>query len=429
MPVLNLVSLLTFFEETDGQGIGPNGTSGVSTGAEWETEESGGTAFQMPHVPSSLDVSGIQIEEVTPDSPKRRVFETQAAEQTLSNTQFPFQSYLTGRGSALADGVTATATALSRMLQNCLGGVSLTATRTATGGGHTTTVVNVNSAVTWEVGDIVAWEDADGLLHPRVITAIAGLAVTLEPALPVAPSDDDLIRGGATLYIDEDVITDTASNTGSTLSACIQKGSNGSAGWELNMCKAQLGAVNFARNAFPTLDFSVSSGRHTDPSDGPDPDLPTASFPSPQLIGPDTSIIIGDTGTSALGTVCNGTVSVDPGVPVVPLECMADNLGTTEGYGLYSTAPADTLIEVDLFPFDEQWYADKAAGTNKRIAVIKNATSGNCFAFFAENCEIQPVTPGTGDFTSVSPRLRAVEHDPATATTAIQRSKFKIFLG
>ncbi len=427
--VLNLVSLLTFYPETVGQGIGPNGTSGVSTGAQWEAAELATTAFQMPHLAASLDVSGIQIEEVSPEAAKRRIFETQRSQQTLPNTEFPFTSYLTGTGSTLADGVTASATALSQMLEHCLGGVSLTATHTVAGGGHTATVVNVDDTTTWSVGDVVAWEDADGRKHPRVITDITGLAVSLEPALPEAPADDDLIRGGATAFISEAVITDTSSTPGSTMSAVIQKGGNGEAGFEANMCKAQLTSISFARNEFATMDFSVFSGRHTDPSAGPDPEFPTASYPTPQVIGPDTQVIIGDAGTTTLGTVCNGTVSVDPGVPVTPLPCMADNLDTTGGYGLYSTAPADTTVSVDLFPSSTSWYTDKAADTNKRIAVIKNGSDGNCFAFFAENCEIQTVTPGSGDFTSTEPQLRAVEHNPSTATTALERSKFRLYLG
>ena len=104
-------------------------------------------------------------------------------------------------------------------------------------------------------------------------------------------------------------------------------------------------------------------------------------------------------------------------------------LADTEGYGLFSTGPANTVISVDLFPFSNSWYTDKAAETNKRIAVIKNGTSGNCFGFFAQNCEIQTVTPGNGDFTSVDPNLRAVETNPDTATTELERAKFRIFIG
>jgi hypothetical protein len=297
MSVLNLVSLLTLFPETVAQGIGPSGVSGVSTGAQWVAAEAGSTAFQVPHLASSLTTSSIETEELTPEQISRRIFETVRSQPGLSNVQVPFQSYLTGRGSALDDGVTATDTALSQVLENALGGVSFAATRTATGGGHTTTVVNVDSVGTWAVGSVVAWEDSNGQLHPRVITDITGLAVTFNTALPSAPADDDLIRGGATLYIDEDAIADTSSTLGSTLSGVIQKGSNGSAGWEVNGAKAELTGLNFERNGFPLLDFTLFCARHTDPSAGPNPDLPTASFPTPQVIGPDSSIIVSSSKT------------------------------------------------------------------------------------------------------------------------------------
>lgn len=429
MTVRNLVSLLTLFPETVAQGIGPSGVSGVSTGAQWEAAETGGTAFQVPHIASSLTTSSIETQEFTPDQVRRRFFETDRSQSGLSNVDVPFQSYFTGRGEALADGVTATDTALSQLVENCLGGVALTATRTLAGGGHSPTVVNVDDATTLAVGAVIAWEDADGRLHPRVITNIAVLAVTLNTALPSTPSDGDLMRGGATLYIDEDVIGDTSSNLGSTLSGVIQKGSNGSAGWEVNGAKAELTGINFERNGFPLLDFTLFCARHTDPSAGPDPDFPTASFPNPQIVGPDSSIIVENAGTSTLTNVCNGTVAVTPGVPVSPLECMADNLDDMEGIGLWSTSPADTLVEVDIYPFTSAWYTDKAAETNKQVAVIKHGSSGDCFAFFAQNCEIQTVVAGDEEFTSSNLTLRAVEHNPATATTALERSKFRLFLG
>lgn len=430
MTVLNTVSLLTFFEETVAQGIGPSGVSGVSSGAQWVAAEAGGTAIQIPHIASSLSTSSIETEEVTPDQVRRRIFETERSQEALSNTQFPFQSYLSGLGSAIADGVTPTATALSRVMQNALGGVSFAPTRTLAGGGHTATVVNVDDATGLAVGQVIAWEDpATGLCHPRVITDVTALAVTLNTALPSTPADGALMRGGATLYIDEDVIGDTSSNLGSTMSGCIQKGANGNAGWEVNGCKLQLGGLTFGRNEFPTVDFNVWSARHTDPSLGPDPTFPTAVFPTTQVMGPDSSVIIEDAASTVLSTVCNGSATVDPGVPVVPLECMADNLDDMEGYGLYSSAPADTLIELDVFPFDTSWYVDKAADTNKQVAIIKHADSGNTFAFFAQNCEIRTVVGGDGDFTSSNLTLRAVEHNPDTATTALERSKFRIYIG
>lgn len=429
MSVLNIVSLLTIFEEDTAAGVGPNGTSGVSTGTEWETEESGGGAFQMPHVSSSLSTSAFNVESLIPDYARRRIFETQRAIEGLSNNQWTFQSYLTGRGSTLAAGTTATATALSRFLVLCMGGVSYTETVTLTGGGHTTTVVNVDDATTLAVGNCIAWEDSNGVCHPRVITNISTLAVTLWPALPEAPSDDDLCRGGATIYIDEDVIGNSAGGLSRTFSACIQKGADASAGWEANGSKPQLTGISFERNAFPMLDFNCFSARFTDPSSGPDPDLSAAVFPTPQVMGPDSQIIIENAGTTTITTVCNGSASIDPGVPVVPLECMADNLGQMEGIGLYSSAPADTLIEVDVYPFATSWYTDKANEQNQGIAITKNGDSGNTFAFFAQNCELVSVAGGDNDFTSSNLTLRAVEHNPSTATTALERSKFRIFIG
>ena len=429
MSVLNLVSILCLFEETVGQGIGPNGSSGVSTGTEWETQESLGNAVVLPHLASSLGIDSITETEVSPEFVRQRIFQTQPTQSALSNVTFGMTSYFTGSGVTLAAGSLATATALSRLVQNALGGVHYTETCTLTGGGHTATIVNVDDASTLAVGAVFAWEDGDGLLHPRVITDVTGTAITLNLALPAVPADDDLMRGGATLFIDEAVIGDTSSTLGSTFSAVIQKGSATSAGWELNGCKAELSTLTFGRNEFPTMEFNVQAMRFSDPSVGPDPEFPSASVPTPQVIGPDSQIVLSDAGSTVMETYCNGTVSVTAGVPVTPLECLVDQLGTTEGIGLYSSSPADTVVEIDTYPYRTDWHVDRRNRTNKQLMISKNAASGNCLAFFAQNLEITTVAPGSGDFTSSNLSLRAVEHNPDTATTALERSKFRLFIG
>lgn len=427
----NLVSLFTLFEETVGQGIGPNGTSGgtVSSSAEWVAAELAGTAVQIPHLASSLALDGIKKTPISPEEARVRFFQTQRPDYGLSNTEFGCTSYLTGRGAALANGVTATSTAVGRLTTNALGGVHYTATRTAAGGGHTTTVVNVDSAATYAVGAVIAWEDSDSIAHPRVITDISGLAITLSTALPDTPSDGDLFLGGATHYIDEAVIGDTSTNLGSTFSACLQKGENGSAGWEANGCKAALSSVTFGRNEYPTLEFGISSARFTGPATGPSPTLPTASYPNPSVIGPDTVVLISDFDSTALSTVCNGTASIDPGVPVKALECMTARTGNMEGIGLYSTEPADTIVDINLFPHAVSWYTDQDAEQDKQVAVIRNGPSGACFGVFMQHCEINEAAPGSDDFTSSVLKFRAVEVNSATATTALERSKIRIFLG
>ena len=427
----NLVSLFTVYPETGGQGIGPNGTTGgtVSTSAEWVAAELAGTAVQIPHLASSLSLDSVKLTLVSPEEARARFFQTQRPDYGLSNVDFGFTSYLTGHGLALADGATATQVAVGAMLLNALGGEHHTATRTAAGGGHTTTVVNVDDATTYAVGAVVAWEDADGLSHPRVITDVTGQAVTLSSALPSAPVDGDLLRGGTTYFIDENVIGDTSSNPGSTFSACLQKGENGSAGWEANGCKAALSSVTFGRNEYPTLEFGVNAARFTGPATGPSPTFPTASFPSPSVIGPDSQVLISNVGSTALETVCNGTATIDPGVPVKPLECMTARTGNMEGIGLYSTEPADTLVDIDLFPHSVAWYTDQDSNQDKQVAIIRNGASGGCFGVFMQHCEIREAAPGSDDFTSSVLQFRAVEVNAATATTSLERSKIRIFLG
>lgn len=428
MPTNN-VSQVTLYEETAGQGIGPNGTSGgtVSTSAEWVAAELAGTAFQVPHLASSLALDSLKKTPISPESPRQRIFQTERPDYGLSNAELSLQSYLTGSGVALVDGSLAAQTALSRALLNCLGGVHYGATSTLTGGGHTTTVVTVDDASTLAVGAVVAWEDPDGLCHPRVITDITGTDITLNTALPAVPADDDLLRGGATLYIDEDVIGDTSTNAASTLSGCFQKGSNGSAGFEVNGMKLGLSAMAFARNEYPTLDFAATIARFTNPATGPSPTMPTATYPNPSVIGPDTQVQIADVGSTTLTLVCNGTATVDPGVPVATLECMTARTGNMEGVGLYSSEPADTLIDVDIFPRTVAWWTEQDSDTDKQVAIVRLGSSGSCFGFFATQCEINEVSDGAGDFTNNLIKLRAVEVDGAT--NALERSKFRIFIG
>ncbi len=432
MAVTSYISLLTGFEETVGQGIGPNGTTGgtVSTGAEWETAEAGGTAFQIPHIPSSLSFESLERTVIEAERTKARVFTTDPRVPGLSNAELSFQSYLTGRGSALAAGVLATQTPLSRTLLNCLGGVHYAETCTLAAGGHTTTVVNVDDASTLAVGAIVAPLDpTTGLAHPRRITDVTALAVTLDRELPFTPADGNLVLGGATLFIDEDVICDTASNLGSTMSLVGQKGQNGAAGFEMNGCKLGLSSMSFERNGFATLDLSLMAARFTDPSSGPDPTLPDAVFPNPLAIGPDTQLAIANIGVTTNTLVCNGAMTVEAGVPVVPIPCMTARTGNMEGYAGYTIEPGDTLVDLDLYPYATSWFADYDNEQLKNVSVSRLGASGNIFSVHFPQCEIlnTPKQLNADNILRSGVQFRAQE--VTGATTALARSKFVIFLG
>ncbi len=433
MTATNFVSIATFYEETDGLGIGPSGEDSAtpSTSADWEDAEAAGEAFQLPHIASTLSLDTLQHTMLTPEQVRTRLFQTQRRERGLSNVEsLPLQTYLTGLGAPLDVDIVPPLTALVRVLRNALGGIHLVQTRPLAGGGHSTTTITVDDATTYRVGAVVAWEDpATGLCHPRQIVALAGNQATLDLELPSVPEDGQTIRGGVTIFIDEDVICDTSANLGSTLSGCLQKGRNGEPGFEVNGLKFALASMTFERNSFATLDFAGPAARFTTPPNGPSPTLPDRDQPDPLAIGPDTQIVLSNVGETELREVCNTTLSVEPGVPVVSQPCMGQH-GPQEGVAFYTSEPADTTITVDVFPFSPGFFADFDDGQHKQVSVTRLGRSGSVASVRFPNAEIFN-TPGRGgdSVATSSLTLRGLENALATSTDALSRSKFVIYLG
>lgn len=432
MAATNFVSLLTFFPETVAQGVGPNGdTSGaVSTAAQWLAAEAGGTAFQLGHIAESLDMSGVDKETLTAEQTKQRIFQTDARVDGLPAIDVPLSAYLTGSGVTTAAGTTISLTPEMRWLQHCLGGIHRTETVTLAGGGHTTTVINVDDATTLAEGAHVAWIDpATGLGHTRRIDDVTGLAVTLDRELPSVPADGEECAGTATIFINEDVICDTSAATGRTLSILSQKRANGTSGWEKRGCKAAVTSLGFERNGFATAEYQILGADFTAPPDGPAPTMPDFTSPRPIAIGPDTEVTINDVNDTTRSLKCNGSFAVEPGVPVVAAECMGMATDAMPGIGYFTTEPADTKVTVDVFPFAESWFTDFANGQHKSLYMTRLGTPGNMLAVgfpYAEIFNIPKLGDANGAATNAL-EFRAKEVDGAT--TALARSKFCIVIG
>ena len=165
------LSLLTYFPETT-QGTPP------ADAAAWIA-----SGVRLRHLGESLDISGVERSLLEDMRNQYRVKGTEARVQGIDNPEFPFAVYGHGLGETTAAGEQVATDApgyqLALLLGHALGGITRGYSTQVSGGGSTTTVVAVDDASDYAVGDFVAIEFATppadyppGTAWPRRITAI-----------------------------------------------------------------------------------------------------------------------------------------------------------------------------------------------------------------------------------------------------------------
>ena len=417
-------SQLAYFQEVT-QGLSPaNAAAWVSSGQ------------QIRHVAESLDPSSIIAAALEDLRSQKRVHAVNRKVEGLRNVEFPFSNYITGSGVVTADSSEIVETPLMTLLTHALGGLDLNTSTTLAGGGHTASIVNVTAATGMVVGGHLAFELAadPGVSHIRRITDVSTLAITLDQDLPSVPADADLVHAMATIYIDPDVLIDSNGGGGPfTFSWLIQKGLAGALeNFEIKGSKAMLGAMNFTRGELPTMDFNVMAANFVSPQTAPTPSwtLDPDGF-APVAIGPNTEIFFQDNGTVTDNQINVSEVTIDPGVPVIRVPTVTESQANMEGTCNYATGPADTLIDINIVPFNTDEFDDWDADTFMVFRLAKVAAAGSLFAVSIPNAEIAAY-PARGTVDAVSSRqiqLRAHEETDTIATTDLWKSKIAIAIG
>lgn len=405
-------SLLALFLETT-QGSGP------ANGAAWVTAcGSLTTGARLRHLADSLDVSGIEQAVVADERSQETVFGKEYDVKGLRNVTFPFTLYATGSGTATAQDDQISQTGLGLVLEHCLGGVHRSNSTILTGGGHTTTTINVDDATNIIHGCLIAVEDVtDGTIAVRRVLDVNTLAVVLDEVLPFTPADNDIVHGMITAYVDESVLADSSVGP-TTLSYLIQKGLATTENFECNGCKTELKTISLPRGGLPTLAFETQVASFDPPGTAPSPTWSTTAIHgvAPVSIGPDSVWTYQTQDTTTLNPVHVSECNIEVGVPQVAVDTNTEVEDGMEGRQCYSTAPADTTVSLTM-PMASSHWSNFAADQYKRIRFYKRANEGQIFAVHFSRCQIKPPKRGVNGAVSAT-QMMFVSHPDAANSEA-----------
>lgn len=413
-------SQLAFFPEVT-QGTGP------ANGAAWVA---GGVRIR--HIGDSFDVSGVEQQVVADERSQEGIFDEEYSVKGLRNTSFPFATYMTGSGIATAATTQIAITPLMTLLAHALGGIHRSNSTTLSGGGHTTSTINVASATNIVHGCLIAVEDVtDGTVAIRRVLDVNTLAVVLDEVLPFTPADTDLVHGMATIYVDETVLVDSSAGP-TTFSWLGQKGLAAALeNWEFNGCKSELKSLALERGGLPLLTFDTMAASFDPPGTAPSPTWTSDPIGNaPVSIGPDSVITYQTQGTTTINAVQVAKFAIEVGVPVVPVDTNTEVEDGMEGRQGYTTQPADTVISLDIVPFASTPWTHFAADSLRRLRFYKRAQEGQLFAVHFSRCELKPPKRGVaGQVSANSLTLRALKDATNSEATNQQMWRSKILLG
>jgi hypothetical protein len=429
------LSLLTYFPEVT-QGTPPaNAAAWISSGV------------RIRHIAASLDMSGIEREQLVDERNQTRVKGTQARVEGLDNPEFPFAVYAHGTGETTADGDQVATDApgyqLGFLLGHALGGITRTRSGTIADGSSTTSVLAVTDATDWTVGDFIAVQFATPptgyaatTAWPRRVIARDSVSspntITVDQVLPATPAAADLIHGCIVTYPDEDIISDSTGASGRTLSWLVQKGLPGAGStvresYEFRGCVATLQTFSMERGQLKQFAFQVMAGSHADPTDAPWPTAWSANAElglAPLSIGPLTECWFVTEGATTNTNIQINAFSCEPGVPRVRVETITSSAVNMQGTYGYSTAPAETLLTVEITPYRISEWTDQTAGTYKTLRWARLGPAGSGLAVhFPKLSHVK--TPGRTEnntTTAVGVQFKAHEEDSLGTTTELQQA-------
>jgi hypothetical protein len=434
------LSLLTYFSETT-QGTPPaNAAAWIASGV------------RLRHIAETLDVSGVERVLIPDERNQSRVFATEARIEGLDNPEFPFAVYAHGLGETTATGQQVATDApgyeLGLLLGHAIGGITRGYSNTCLVS-STTLILNVTDASDHTVGEFVAVEYAtayspypDGTAWPRRIVALDTVStpntITLDQALPQAPATGDPIHGCLVMYPDEDVIADSSAASGRTRSYLAQKGLPGAGAgaresWEFRGCVETLQNIAWERGGDMRFAFQVMAGSHASPEAAA---WPTAWAANAELglatlsFSPLTELWMVTAGVTTNTLVQISKFEVEPGVPRVRNETVTTGAANMMGTYGYSTAPAETLVNLTVTPFGISQWTDQRAGTYKTARLARLGPPGSGIAVHFERLShvVTPKREVKGTNTDVMVQLKAHEATALGTTTELQQAKFCIVM-
>lgn len=406
--------------------------------AAWASE----SRFQI--VSDSFDPAGLKPQMIEDMRSQTNALDRERMVEGLRNGEFTYQIYASGTGSTTGAGTQVSETVLSRILENGMGGLHRSNSTVLSGGGHTTTSIQVTAETNFAEGAHIMWESpTTGECHVRrLLQNTSGTIWTLDEALPETPLDADVIHGCITIYPDPDVIANSNSS-GRQLSYLMQLGAasiSDAATFVAVGCVNTVSGISWPRNGMPTFDVSAMYATCVMPNESPPTSISWAAAPvgvAPAVVGPSGRVFFQNRGTTTQNTPCTASVEVAPGLPRTRVETVTEAADNMHGTCHYSISKPDSKVTLTLANFATTEWTNFATPTHKQFRTQAGTQPGFCFAMGAANCEVLPPSWARANDTDartveLRPHLgtdTTVGSNPFTTDTALTRAPFFFVLG
>lgn len=329
----------------------------------------------------------------------------------------------------------ATTNLLHELLKHMLGNGTLgysSAITTAT----SATELDLTTATGLDEGQWYWFEDADdaGNLFPVRALTVSGSTATWHVAVPYTPTLSDTCYAALVHHYDQDTLSNPADADASTWSILYEKGSHL---WEINGCALQLDGITVERNKPPKLNISAM-GSYAKPYGDGAPSAPTwtgtvegaAGLP----VGNNLHFHLQAKGTTTLTDYNLISATFSPGIPKNRKETVTEATSQAQGTAGYSTSPADTTMECQIYidgTTVQDYWDNKTA---LQCTLYQRGAQGACWAIHgADVVLMEPPKRASGNDSNLWNVKLEFREDRSLDSTATDleraRSKFTIITG
>jgi hypothetical protein len=340
-------------------------------------------------------------------------------------------SRLWSTGETFSTGVSVAETWLGQLLEHALGGSSLGSHATIT----TVTsqlILEVDDAGDLAVGQVIGLQDFTtpgafaSRVFPAVITAIDGVEITIDRAMPFTVAVGDHVIGAETAYYDQAALTNPDDAGSSTLSILIQKGTDV---WVAGGAHLALDSIAMERGMQPKLNWSVLAAKGYPPGVTGAVTAPTwagtiEGSVDVRAIGRDTHCRLATFGATTTSEIEIFSAAMATGCPVLAQDGVTElNAGSPGRIG-YRTEPADTTVTIVVAMADAEqtrW----TAGTLCTLTYSQTAAIGFGWCVHLRKCFLMaPPKPMAADANKYELTFKA--SDDIAGATELACSKILI---
>jgi len=342
-----------------------------------------------------------------------------------------------GSEASTTDGTQVAETEISKALNRAFGGTWRGyATTAKTAGAHTTTAIELTSATGYDEGGYLNYIDSNGYSNVRKITDLTGAVATVDEVFPETPVDLQKVAPVIVHYIDEAVLKDSNGAGGPyTQSWHLRVGeATGSDGAShvLRGSVAQLASIEMGKNQALQFSLDIIYASFDDPLTAPavtwgaNAEGGAAGIP----IGPNVHCFLQDKGTTTASSVAVNDVSLQAGIPRIAEESVCEVQDGMEGVARYGLGRGDTMLSLNVIPYDTGYQTDFNAGTAKVCRISSRGAEGSNFGIELSNAEIIASPKVVNGQALANTGLQLKGHpdttNSAAGTAALWRSKLKV---